>query len=259
MHRKSWPGFIITIMLLGVMFLVIGIFAAKEITTAIILILMGLVLITVSLCVLRWYLKNKNTPKFQIYRDYEENFTKPQVKTETDLEDDKKFIKTIAKWVFRISAIILCINMICRISDAIKSKEYLQTVGTVTKVYTSSEMVTTKKGSVESTSYDVWIEYQPSGDILPNTITEIYNDDIFSEGDTVPVLYREKFVYDGHDDYVAKKDWLTRAYLPADKDYDLPLKIFGALFVISLLFCTDPVLEWYVNAQTNVTIKKEKS
>lgn len=182
-----------------------------------------------------------------------------QIKTEEDLKDDKKFIKTIAKWALRISAVILCINMICRISDAVKSKEYLQTTGTVTKVYTTSEQVSSKKGSVESTSYDVRIEYQPPGDILPNSIAEIYNDDIFSEGDTVPVLYREKFVYDGHDDYVAKKDWLTRSYLPAGKDYDLPLKIFGVLFVISLLFCTDPVLEWYVNAQTNITIKKEKS
>lgn len=74
MYRKSWPGFIITIMLLGVTFLAIGIFAAcyKEVVTAIILILIGLALITIGLCVLRWYLKNKNTPKFQIYRDYEE-------------------------------------------------------------------------------------------------------------------------------------------------------------------------------------------
>lgn len=95
-------------------------------------------------------------------------------------------------------------------------------MGTVTKVYVTTEQKYSRaaKGMVESTTYDVRIEYQPLGDILPNSIAEDLNDK-YSEGDIVPVIYKKDAVYDG---YIAEKDWLTGAYLPITKYYNAPLR-----------------------------------
>ena len=38
--------------------------------------------------------------------------------------DEDKFIKTIGKWLLCLAGGILCIHLLCRFTDAEKSKEY---------------------------------------------------------------------------------------------------------------------------------------
>lgn len=173
--------------------------------------------------------------------------------TQTTSEEEK-FNKAIGKWIFRIAGIILCINVLCRMVDAGKSREYVQVTGTVTSVYGNSEWNAGKR----SYSYEVGVEYQPRGYLVPSEyITETYYFNMFSKGDAVPVLYRRDAVYKA---YVAKKDWMTGAYLPMSNDYNVPLIISIVLFVIGFLVYTDsPILEWYINAGEITIGKKKKS
>lgn len=162
----------------------------------------------------------------------------PENKTKTNKKQtnvkDEKFNRAFGKWMFIIAVIILCINVICRIADAGKSREYLQVMGTVTMEQTTSEWRAGKR----SYKYMIWVDYQPQGHPLTEVITESYSFDLFSKGDTVPVLYQKDAVYKA---YVAKKDWMTGAYLPVSKNYNIPLIISVILFVIGF-FSYEPAL-----------------
>lgn len=153
-------------------------------------------------------------------------------------EKAEKFNRTCGKWVFRIAGIILCINVLCRMVDAGKSKEYERVTGTVTMTQTTTEWVRAGNRSREMPRYHVWIDYPIQGDEYPETLFETYYFDIFSEGDTVPVLYQKDAVYKG---YAAKKDWMTGAYLPVSKWYNVPLIIAIVLFVIGFLLYTNKI------------------
>jgi len=61
MHRRSWPAVIISLMLVGAMFLGFGILTVFSGygTPAFVLILLGLVMIAGGICLLCWYRKNK--------------------------------------------------------------------------------------------------------------------------------------------------------------------------------------------------------
>lgn len=160
--------------------------------------------------------------------------------------------RTIGKWILSIAGIILCINMICRIVDAGETREYVQVTGIVTFANESSEWRAGKR----SYSYNVGIEYQPQGYLTTEYITESYSFNLFSKGDAVPVLYRKDAVYDA---YVAKKDWVTGAYLPVSKSYNVPLIIAFVLFVIGILFYTNsPVLDWYCHMGEIVIGKQQE-
>ena len=153
-------------------------------------------------------------------------------------EKAEKFNRTCGKWLLGIAGMILCINVLCRMVDAGKSMEYVQVTGTVIKTQTTEEWVRAGNRSREMPRYHVWIAYPIQGYEYPETIFETYYSDIFSEGDTVPVLYQKDAVYKA---YVAKKDWMTGAYLPVGKWYNVPLIIAIILFVTGFLLYTNKV------------------
>ena len=166
-------------------------------------------------------------------------------------EEEKKFNRVFGKWIIRIAGIILCINVFCRIVDAGKSREYVRVMGTVTKTQTTEHWIGRNRGF----DYRVWIDYQPLGYLDTYGVSESYSFGMFSKGDTVLVLYRKDAVYEA---YIAKKDWMTGAYLPVSKKYNVPLIIAAVLFVIGLLVYTNsPILEWYTHAG-EITIGKKK-
>jgi len=168
-----------------------------------------------------------------------------------DLKEEK-FNKTVGKWMLRIAGIIFCINMLCRVIDAGKSMEYVQVSGTVTKTQTTDELHAGKK----SYTYHVWVTYPIKGMDWPQYISEDYSFHLFSTGDSVPVLYRKDDFFEA---YIAKKDWITKAYLPAGKSYNIPLAISIVLMVVGFLFyANSPVLDWYTRAG-EITIGKKKA
>ena len=153
-------------------------------------------------------------------------------------EKAEKFNRACGRWMFRIAGMILCINVLCRIVDAGKSMDYVQVTGTVTMTQTTKEWVRAGNRSREMPRYHVWIEYPIQGYEYPETIFDTYHDNMFSKGDTVPVLYRKDAVYEA---YAAKKDWMTGAYLPVSKWYNVPLIIAGVLFVFGFLLYKNEV------------------
>lgn len=244
MDKGSWFFVIILLMLVGAALAglgILGVCNADNIAPAIVLIWIGLAGIAGGICMLRWYLKNRKELEAP---GRIENAS--EWKTQTSVKT-KKVCRVTGKWMLWIAGIILCINVTSRIVASQKTKEeYVQVMGTVTKVYVTTEQKYSRaaKGMVESTTYDVRIEYQPLGDILPNSIAEDLNDK-YSEGDIVPVIYKKDAVYDG---YIAEKDWLTGAYLPITKYYNVPFVMAIILFVIGfLLYTNSPILDWYLH------------
>lgn len=159
------------------------------------------------------------------------------------IKEDKRSINRVCgKWLFWIAGIILCINVLWRVVDAVKSTEYVQVMGTVAMKQTTEEWVRAGNRSFESPSYIVWIEYPIKGYNSVEEISERYSFDMFSKGDEVPVLYRKGATSKA---YVAKKDWMTGAYLPINKNYNAPFVIAIFLLIIGFLFYTNsPILEW---------------
>ena len=145
-----------------------------------------------------------------------------------------KYTKTVGRGMMIVAIVILSINLLCRFADAEKSKEHIRVTGTVSKIQESSEWVRTGKRMVQSSEYMVWINFHPAEErLLEQGIVENHVYDFFSKGDTVDVLYPQGAVYKA---YTAKKDWLTGAYLPMSKDYNMPLIIAVILFVAGFLF-----------------------
>lgn len=150
-------------------------------------------------------------------------------------EEEKVWNRAVGKWTFRLVAFIICINVFCRFVDAQKSMEYVQVMGTVTsvtKIYTASP---------RNDQYDYMtnVKYLIEGEQESNYISECYSSYKFGQYEKVPVLYRKDNVEDA---YVAKKDWVTGAYLPVDKLYDIPWIIAAYLCVTGFLFYTNSPL-----------------
>jgi len=165
-------------------------------------------------------------------------------------EEEEKFNKAIGRWMLRIAGIILCVNVLCRVADAARSMEYVQVSGTVTKTQTTDELHAGKR----SYTYHVWATYPIQGMDWSQYISEDYSFDMFSTGDNVSVLYRKDDFFEA---YIAKKDWMTGAYLPVSKSYNIPLAISIVLMVVGSLFYTNsPVLDWYTCAGELIIGKK---
>lgn len=48
--------------------------------------------------------------------------------------------------------------------------------------------------------------------------------------------------------YIAKKDWMTGAYLPVKQYYNVPFVIAVILLVIGfLLYTNSPIVDWYLH------------
>lgn len=147
-------------------------------------------------------------------------------------EEEKVWNRAIGKWTFRFVAFILCINVFCRFVDAQKSMEYVHVMGTVTSVTKEEGRLAGKN----TYSYRVWVEY-PVGEEKQKSLYKTYSDFDYALYEEVPILYR---MDDVDDAYVAKKDWLTGAYLPVGKLYDIP-------WIIAAYFCITGIL-FYTNA-----------
>lgn len=170
----------------------------------------------------------------------------------TDVKDADT-IRTIGKWMIGIAGILLSINLISRLADVRESMEYIQVMGRVTKVQTIAKWTRAGSRSTKLSSYCVWVNYQPQGYPLSQTITETYSDRLFSEGEAVPVLYRRGKVYKA---YVAKKDWLTGAYLPVSKNYDVLLILSILLFDIGVVLCMN--IKYWSPTGGNFRLRREK-
>jgi len=194
---------------------------------SIFLVLLSLLFIAVGVFVKWWASKNKPTEPEQELSDEEAN---------------KRFNRAFGKLLIRIAAFIFCVNVFCRVTDAIESKNYVQVMGTVTDTYSTSSWNAGKR----SYNYHVRVDFQPQGWAGTTEISESDSFSRFFEGQTVPVCYRESAV---HKAYIAKKDWMTRAYLPAENAYNVPFVIGIILLVLGFLVYTDsPVLEWIERA-----------
>ncbi|MBQ8117575.1 MAG: hypothetical protein IJ147_05900 [Lachnospiraceae bacterium] len=160
----------------------------------------------------------------------------------TNIEEDK-FVKTVGRWILTIAAIILGVNIICRGVDAVKSKSYMKVTGTVTKTQTTEQWTHAGGRSFEVPTYHVWVKYQipVRTTTMTETLTENHTRRMFSKGDEVLVLYDKNAYYNA---YIAKKDWMTGAYLPAGKNYNAPLiasLILGGIGF--LLYTNSPLLD----------------
>lgn len=106
--------------------------------------------------------------------------TQGNMEQETQINiEEGKFIRAIGKWMLGIAGIILAINLICRLADAKESMEYTQVTGTVTKVQTISKWTRAGRHSTKLSSYCVWVDYQPQGYPIRQTITESYSNRLF--------------------------------------------------------------------------------
>ena len=139
--------------------------------------------------------------------------------------------RVIVLGLFAIAAIIISVNMLCRFAGINKAKQYEYTDGVVTK---TEEKKSYPFGGYGRPSYDytIWVEYQSESDNYAFTLIDSsYTYEHIDKGDTLRVYYRK----DNPDEaYAAKKDWLTRKYLPAENNYNIAIIIAEVLIVIGL-------------------------
>lgn len=148
-------------------------------------------------------------------------------------KEEMKFNRRIGAVLLLIVLLIVGINMYSRYRDIQRSKDYKYTVSMETKVTERS----TKVGRRRSYEYSVWVKYSVDGDDM----TYVFWDTDFSyeflyDGQPLRVYYKED---DPENAYIAKKDWLTKKYLRADKSYNIPLVISGILLIIAIYFFID--------------------
>lgn len=146
-------------------------------------------------------------------------------------------MKVVGKWLMILGMVILGINLLCRFTDAAKSKKHIQVTGTVSMIQETSELVRAGKRTVNSSTYTVWIDFRPEGWLSEDIIVENHSFDVFSEGDTVTVLYPADAIYKA---YSARKDWMTGAYLPTGNNYDMPMIIAVVFFAFGILCYKKP-------------------
>ena len=147
-------------------------------------------------------------------------------------------------WVFCIAAAIMIINITCRITDSQAVSDYIKTEGVVTGI--RSETATLNTGGYYGRQY----HFYEKGDVYHAKISFKYIDGsqtesfdvrfenrVFHKDDTVPVMYNTEY---SKKPYLAKRDWITGAWLNAGKDYNTPLIIalMLILFGIYYLFLT---------------------
>lgn len=135
---------------------------------------------------------------------------------------------------FLIIAIILSsINMYCRFKDASKAEAYEYTDGAVIKADEHKSYPFGGYGR-PSYEYEIKVEYLPKGEDRSYVFWDYSNgyENIYI-GDTLRIYYKED---DPEEAYAAKKDWLTKKYLPAENRYNIPLVISLVLIIIGIFF-----------------------
>ena len=159
-----------------------------------------------------------------------------QEKELTDKEIDALVLKAnriIGLGLFIIAAIIITVNMCCRIAGIRRAAGYEYVDGSVTK---TEEKKSYPFGGYGRPSYDytLWVEYQPEGEKKPYTLIDSsYTYEYIDKGDRLRVYYLK---IDPDEAYLAKKDWLTRQYLPAENNYNIAIIIAEVIILIGLFF-----------------------
>ena len=151
------------------------------------------------------------------------------------MKEDYGFI--LKYWIFCIAVVIICINIGCRVNDAIKSKEYERTEGTVVSLRSEKKTISQKGYYAgryhfyeEGTSRYATIEFETDDSDHGEHFEVEFGNRYFREGDTIPVMYKSE----GRSvsEYPAKRDWITGAWLDARKDYNTPL-IIASLIILA--------------------------
>lgn len=162
------------------------------------------------------------------------------------MEEKYSFIEKY--WIFCIAFIIICINVGCRISDSVSSRDYKRTEGTVISI--RSEKTTISTGGYYAGRYHVHeegisryatIEYKTDDRYYETRFSIKFDHRFFHTGDILQIMYKSE---NGNIvEYLAKRDWITGAWLDARKDYNTPLIIsiviiiagIGYLYLINVL------------------------
>lgn len=139
-------------------------------------------------------------------------------------------------WIFSIAFLIICINIGCRISDSVSSREYEMTEGTV--IHARTEKTTFYGGRLNQT-FDIYstyvtIEFKPAGRYYAEHFPLSTGNMLFGKGDHLPVMY--KMEKTNIIVYPAKRDWITGAWLDARKDYNTPLLIAAMTIIAGIRY-----------------------
>lgn len=144
-------------------------------------------------------------------------------------------------WVICIAVVIVCINIVCRIKDGIANREYEISEGKVVSI--TSETATLEQGGYYAGRYHVHkngkvyyaeIEYRPRDSYWDKHFRVKCELRHFDMGDPVTVMYDPDNIYD--ESYLAKKDWITGAWLVAEKDYNTPLMIAAVIVAAGIAY-----------------------
>lgn len=136
-----------------------------------------------------------------------------------------------------IALTIVGINMLCRVKDSHKYDDYKYTRGTVVEFITNKTRTHYRRRMRYRYSYSIAVEYSPSGS-NESYIVRDENDwyQFLRRGKTLRVYYDED---DPEDAHIAKKDWLTGLYLPAETNYYIAPYIALLPTIIGLYLIVD--------------------
>ena len=126
--------------------------------------------------------------------------------------------------VFILIALLLVgLNVFFRFKDSHKYDDYVYTTGTVVDYIVSKTPRVGRRGSTYSSDYSIKVEYYVGDYEKPLTISDSDSAyEFINYGDTVRVYYDEE---NPGTAFLAKYDTLTGLYLPAEKNYYIPLYI----------------------------------
>lgn len=148
------------------------------------------------------------------------------------MKEEYSFIEKY--WILCIAFIIICINIGCRISDAVSSRDYEMAEGTVISVKTEKTNATYGRYyhfKMADSEY-VTIEFKPAGRYYAERFELNAGNRFFHKGDQLTIMYRMEEHYIA--EYPAKQDWITGAWLDAGKDYNTPLMIAVMLIIAGI-------------------------
>lgn len=136
-------------------------------------------------------------------------------------------MEKFGKFFIFFGIILLLTSFVSRFAKASESDNYTLTTGTVTKVQMTKERSTSRRAGYSYVyRYNIWIDYKADGAWLTDTLFLSNNIDEMEVGEEVQVMYNNEL---SSKSYLAKKDWLTGKYLPAEPGYDL-LAVIGIAF-----------------------------
>ena len=147
-----------------------------------------------------------------------------------------KYNRIIGTVILIIAVIIIAVSVTLRYRACDKASGYEYTDGTITE---TKEIKTYPFGGYGRPNYDyrIHVEFTPEGQERPITFIDYSHEyEFLYAGDTVRIYYMAD---DPHEAFVARKDWLTKSYIPQESNYDIPLVIAGVIIIIGVFFFID--------------------